>query len=557
MWKQLGRVQIAELRMHESRPIFGSPMEIDWYSRRTLLNRTLLIAALLLATLGVASLLTRPIIRLEWANAPAIALLISAVWLLLTYLFSRMRRAALSGWMLVAFSLIWFGLALYSFPSYLVALFPAALLPVGIAVAALNRTAVIAAAAAALSIILAFALGTVPAPSLQLALPLTQVHFGLLIICFTTLLLSIMLLPLRGTNTGLRRELALRNEAEVRTVAERVTLEQERATIALTAQRQRQYIEALVGRMRDGAISVNAAGEIVLTNPVARQLLAETSYPTNGRLLLSSVETALTPKQGESYGDLVSLPTFELGPEEAFTHMLLDRREEARLARLRGELLGLLTDEMCNPLTSMVTALDLTLGQQHLPDDIDRVLIGARQSGQRLLELVTMLLEISQIEQDPTVLRRDPTSLLRVIEAGIAQMSPLAQRGAVTVSVEHAGDSALLIDSVRIQRSFCYLLEQALRQSPPYSVVQVRTRRAEAELIVQISDQGPGRSAQLNEHILRQGGDERNASSLGLIYSKLVIEAHGGRIWAENNGTQGSSYSFALPLDQQELISER
>ena len=88
-------------------------------------------------------------------------------------------------------------------------------------------------------------------------------------------------------------------------------------------------------------------------------------------------------------------------------------------------------------------------------------------------------------------------------------------------------------------------------------MVQVRTRRAEAELIVQISDQGPGRSAQLNEHILRQGGDERNASSLGLIYSKLVIEAHGGRIWAENNGTQGSSYSFALPLDQQELISER
>lgn len=542
--------------MHESRPILDRSIDIDWSHRRIVLNRTLLLTALLLAALGIANLLTQPLVRLEITLAPAIALLISALWLLLTYLFSRMRRSNLSGWMLVLFSLIWFGLTLYALPDYAVALFPAALLPIGLAALMLNRVAVLTTVALVIGTILVLTAGVLPAVSFQISVPVSQTQLGLIIVSLTTLLLALTLLPLRGANTLLRREIQLREQDHSQLVQQRTVIEQERDAATLIVQRQQHYLESLMGEMRDGAIRVNASGEIILANPTARQILTEMSQASM-RPLLAAVETALMPKNGQVYADLVPLPTFELDSENLFTHMLLDRREEARLTRLRGELLGLLTDDMRNPLTSMVTALDLTLGQQNLPEEIDRMLIGARQSGQRLLELVTMLLEISQIEQDPTVLRRDATSLLRVIEAGIAQISPLAQRGAVTVSVEHAGDSGLLIDSVRVQRAFSYLLEQAVRQSPPYSIVQVRTRRAEGQLTVQITDQGPGRTTEQNEQILRQGGNERSASSLGLIYSKLVIEAHGGRIWAENNGAQGSSYSFTLPLDNQELMNER
>ena len=79
--------------MHESRPILDRSIDIDWSHRRIVLNRTLLLTALLFAALGIANLLTQPLVRLEITLAPAVALLISALWLLLTYLFSRMRRS--------------------------------------------------------------------------------------------------------------------------------------------------------------------------------------------------------------------------------------------------------------------------------------------------------------------------------------------------------------------------------------------------------------------------------------------------------------------------------
>ncbi|MBC8163364.1 MAG: hypothetical protein H7Z42_19315, partial [Roseiflexaceae bacterium] len=311
------------------------------------------------------------------------------------------------------------------------------------------------------------------------------------------------------------------------------------------------FLDVLVALILVGVVCIDIFVDVVRANGVARQILGEVGL--NGQLSLSQLETALVPSDRTLAAvELVALPTFDLATEHSYSHLLIDQREQARLARLRGELLALLTDDMRNPLTSMVTALDLTLGQQHLPDDVDRVLLGARQSGQRLLELVTMLLDISQLEQRSAPLRRTTVALSRVIEAGIAQISPLAQQGAVTVSVEHAGDSMIDLDADRVQRAFCYLLEQALRNSPPYSIVQIRMRRADGQLIVQISDQGAGRTLPQGEQALRQ--DERGIASLGLAYSRLVIEAHGGRVWAENNDGQGSISSFALPVSQQELL---
>jgi len=531
-------------------------MEIDWPRHRTRLNRSLLAVALALATLGVAASLSQPNFRFELAQLPAIALIAGSIWMLMAYAFSRLHRAALSGWMVVLFSLAWLGLGVYLLPTYTLALIPAALLSVGLAALLLGRVSMLLAALLAAGTVIILTSGLVPPAPATPTLPITPTMLAVVVVSLSSVLLALVLLPLRGTNVALTNLLAQRDQAQFKLTEERRVIEQERDTALNLNARQRQHLETLVDQIHDGAISIDGQGRIVRANAVARQIMADverTAEPS-----LAQIETSLASlDRNLSHAELVPLPEYGLNPEETWTHLLIDRREQARLARLRGELLGMLTDDMRNPLTSMVTALDLTLGQNNLPEEVDRVLLGARQSGQRLLELVTMLLEISQIEQGPSTLRRTNTALARVIEAGIAQMSPLAQRGAVTVSVEHAGDSAIDVDAERVQRAFCYLLELALRNSPPYSIVQVRTRRAEGQLIVQISDQGPGRASQQSEQILRQGQDERGGSSLGLIYSKLVVEVHGGRVWAESNGGQGSTYSFSLPVERQELLDSK
>ncbi len=234
---------------------------------------------------------------------------------------------------------------------------------------------------------------------------------------------------------------------------------------------------------------------------------------------------------------------------ESYTHLLLDKREQARFARLRSELLGLLAGEMRNPLTSMVTALEMTLGQ-NLPEGADRVLVGARRSGQRLLDLVTTMLEIDQIERSPESLQRAVVPLRPILEAGIAQTAPLAQQGAVTVVVEYSGDGLVLADAERLRRAFVYLLETALRHSPPYSTVQVRIERPNGSLVVRISDQGAGFTAEQRTAFFdqRTAADTRSVSPLGLAFSKLMIETHAGRIWVESAESQGTTYAFTLPV---------
>src|SRR5207253_1352149 len=138
-----------------------------------------------------------------------------------------------------------------------------------------------------------------------------------------------------------------------------------------------------------------------------------------------------------------------------------------------------------------------------------------------------------------------------LLEAGIAQTATLAQQGAVTVVVEYSGDGPILLDSDRIRRAFVYLLENALRESPPYSTIQVRIERQTDLVLVRISDQGPGLTAQQRELLFDQRATplDHSAPALGLAFSKLVIETHGGRVWVESTGSQGSTYTFSLPVE--------
>jgi signal transduction histidine kinase len=187
-----------------------------------------------------------------------------------------------------------------------------------------------------------------------------------------------------------------------------------------------------------------------------------------------------------------------------------------------------------------------------LPEGADRVLVGARRSGQRLLDLVTTMLEIDQIERSPEMLQRVVTPLRAALEAGIAQTAPLAQQSAVTVVAEYSGDGPVLMDAERMRRAFVFLLENALRHSPPYSTVQVRIERQNGSLVVRISDQGAGLTAEQRESLFdqRASADGRHTPALGLAFSKLVIETHGGRLWVESAESQGTTYAFTLSVEK-------
>lgn len=540
--------------MHEARPLLNSAADMDWLRRSHLLRNCVLAIGLALGALvGTSVGMQLSEGRLNGSVLPTL-LLVGAAWLIVAYLLSRRGRLRLAGAMIVGLVLVALALALSILPGYTMALLPFASLPIALAALLLSRRAIYLAALVTVLTVVGVPLAApyLPALPLSLDLPTTPTQdISLTMGTLALFFLALTLAPLRAEQA--RRSAQLRQAGQSMAGVQQALrgAEQAREEAVEALGRLQRGQETLVQHISDGAITVDGAGKVIRANSAARQLWeGVVASPLVGQSFEQVRMSLSGPSAATQMVDVVELPHQGAGDLRSYTHILVDRRERARLARLRGELLKLLADEMRNPLTSMVTALEMTLGQ-NLPDGADRVLVGARRSGQRLLDLVTTMLEINQIEQNPAVLRRGPTSLRPVLEAGIAQTTPLQHQGAVTVVVEYSGDGTILLDNERMQRAFVHLLEHALRQSPPYSTVQVRTERQNGALIVRISDQGPGLTPQQREALFDQPAapEGRSGSSLGLAFSKLVIETHGGQVWVESTGSQGCTYAFTLPVE--------
>jgi signal transduction histidine kinase len=141
------------------------------------------------------------------------------------------------------------------------------------------------------------------------------------------------------------------------------------------------------------------------------------------------------------------------------------------------------------------------------------------------------------------------------------QLGPLAHELDVALVEQVGADEALLdIDAEKIERVLLNLVDNALKFSPGGGQIVVRlhapgTNGAPPHFCrVDVSDSGPGIPPEDRAYIfdrfaqLRGQRARRRGSGLGLTFCKLAVEAHGGRIWVEDNSGSGSVFSFTLPL---------
>jgi signal transduction histidine kinase len=541
--------------MQESRSLIGSARDAVGLRRTRLLNVSLLVIGLLIgASAGAGLAVQLDNDGLAFSIPAAVLLFAGAAWLIVAYILSRRRHLRIAGTMVVALAGGALALAIYLLPGYTPALLPFAALPVALAALLVgSRSIFLSAALTIIAIVGALAAGSFfPPPDIGLSTASPTLGSTLVFSALSLLLLALTLAPLRGEIPRLIEQLRQGEQAQEQAAQAQRAAERGQGQALAQLRWQQSHTDRILQQISDGAIAVDARGRVVRANAAAQNLWAALG---NGDLLGQPFDEVCSTLAGpRAAAEHVSIrPVGDTTREQAgvYTHILIDQREQARIARLRGELLSLLTSEMRNPLTSMITALEMTLGQ-NLPEGADRVLVGARRSGQRLLDLVTTMLEIEQIERAPALLGRVAAPLRPVIEAGIAQAAPLAQQGAVTMVVEYSGDGLVLMDSERLRRAFAYLLENALRHSPPYSTVQVRIEQHNGSLVVRISDQGAGLLSDQRDALFEQhgGADGRNSPPLGLVFSKLLIERHGGRIWVESAESQGTTYAFTLPVEK-------
>jgi two-component system sensor histidine kinase KdpD len=214
--------------------------------------------------------------------------------------------------------------------------------------------------------------------------------------------------------------------------------------------------------------------------------------------------------------------------------------------------------DLRTPLATMETALgSLRSGSLVLSErDRGELLEAIAAELERLKRLVENLLDLSRLQAgaaEPSPELWTPEQLLAdaLDEVG----SP--ERVEVVVGPDLP---VVRVDGAQIQRVLVNLLENALKFSEPSSPVQVRGNPARGEVVIRVTNRGPGipqsELGRIFEPFQRAAGVRTGGAGLGLAIARGFAEANGARVWAESRPGQGASFALALPtVESPALIS--
>ncbi len=207
--------------------------------------------------------------------------------------------------------------------------------------------------------------------------------------------------------------------------------------------------------------------------------------------------------------------------------------------------------DLRTPLATIEQALDgLQSDELELTDD-DRVALleTIRAEHVRLKRLVENLLDLSRLQAGASAARPE----LWAVEELVAQaLDELGREDRVLVSAP-TDLPPVRVDATQIQRALANVLDNALRLSPPDESVTVRITATRKEVLIRVTDRGPGIPEAEWERIFAPfhrvaGRSDDPGAGLGLAIARGFTEANGGRMWLESREGQGASFVLALPL---------
>ncbi len=276
--------------------------------------------------------------------------------------------------------------------------------------------------------------------------------------------------------------------------------------------------------------------------------------------------------RGRVFGALFlawSRPDRQYGPEDLALFEELARRaalavDNARLygaaqdaIRVREELLAATSHDLRTPLShikgfaSSLNRVDVQWDEPTRHDFLAEI----EREADRLAVLIGDLLEMSRIESGGLDSSdRVPTPLSELVARGLDRVHGLLSDRSLVVHVP-PDLPPVVVDAAQLERVVANLLENAAKYSPASSDIRVMASTTDRHLELRVEDYGPGLPPEHLEHIFdkffRVQSSERSGipgTGLGLSICRGIVQAHGGRIWAENRPGGGARFVVALPI---------
>jgi two-component system sensor histidine kinase KdpD len=223
---------------------------------------------------------------------------------------------------------------------------------------------------------------------------------------------------------------------------------------------------------------------------------------------------------------------------------------------LRAALLSSISHDLRTPLASIKASASSLLQEDVQWSDEERrsFTLAIEREADRLNRLVANMLDMSRIEGGALKPEKEWYPIDELIHDVLGHMQPILLDRVVQT---HIPDDLppVQLDYLEIEQVLTNLVENAVRHTPSGTSIDVNAHIAGDQMIISVADRGPGipptdleRVFDKFYRVLGRTAERPTGSGLGLAVSKGLVEAHGGRIWAENREGGGAVFRFTLPL---------
>jgi two-component system, NtrC family, sensor histidine kinase KinB len=348
-----------------------------------------------------------------------------------------------------------------------------------------------------------------------------------------------------------------------------------------TVERHAAELDALFEGMTEGVLVADARGKIVLVNRMAREVLGSnatgplTTVDDLRRFDIRGTDGAPLPYdelplvralRGDRFTGLELLHVHPNGQQrrlvcagcaasapggELLVMVLLhDVSELRRVESERDEALALISHDLRTPLSTIALRSELLRKALLERGDVEQartaelIVRGAR----RISAMTDELGVASAIKR----LDLTPVHLLSLVADAVEQAVPPEERG--RVQLEPCADlPPVAADAERLERAVANLASNAIKYSPANAPISIRVVRRGREVVLTVEDGGVGIPPEDLPHLFQKTFRARTAGpveglGLGLYIVRLIVEAHGGRVWAESQVGRGSRFHVALPI---------
>ncbi len=347
--------------------------------------------------------------------------------------------------------------------------------------------------------------------------------------------------------------------------------------------RQLAFHSAIMTSLAEGVYALDPTGRITFANPAAAQLLGWPAADLIGRDLQTILpvpdahhagvqagafppvglldagatgandEARFVRKDGTTFAVAYSAAPIVIDGQVAGAVVSFrDMTEVQRLQQTQEEYVALLSHDLRSPL-SVILAHARLLERRLAQSGHERELKSAEavvESGEHMNRMIHDVLDRTLLESGDRPLGLGLVDLVQLVRRSVDQNVAPDERA--RIQIESTTPHVVVADPGLVERVIANLITNALKYSAGGSPVVVRVFRADQEMVIAVADQGVGIEADELPHVFDKHFRARTAgtttgSGLGLYNIRLIMDAHGGRVWAESKVGRGSTFLVAFP----------